>query len=92
MEIIAHANVLPWQVDMAFLMRLMEQALLAVALLATIGLVYAQLHRLLSNRAHASSAAFMDRTSRQPGAELSVADAWRLPLDSGAAEGLTDEA
>jgi hypothetical protein len=49
-ELVQHANVLPWSVDTAFFMQLAAQIARAVALLAFVGLVYAGLYRLLSNR------------------------------------------
>jgi hypothetical protein len=50
METISYVNVLPWQVGSSFILRLFDQALVAVLQLAIGGLAYAGLHWLLSIR------------------------------------------
>ena len=71
MELITHANALPWQIDASFLIQLMELAALAVVAAALFGLLYATLHRLLSSHRHsagsASDTAGWERTTRQEG-------------------------
>jgi hypothetical protein len=49
MELVQHASELPWLVDAAYFMRLTQLAVFAVALLMLVGVVYAALHRMLSN-------------------------------------------
>ena len=49
MEIISHANVMPWLVEPSFFLQLFLQAMLAALILALTGLFYAGLRRLLSN-------------------------------------------
>ena len=49
MEIISHANVMPWMVEPSFFLQLCLQAMMAALLLAFVGLLYAGLRRLLSN-------------------------------------------
>lgn len=50
MELIQHAQALPWSVDAAFFWQLTAIIAQAVGLLLSAGLLYAGLHRLLSNR------------------------------------------
>ncbi len=50
MEMITHANVMPWLVDADYLLQLALQACRAVGLLAVFGLAYAGVRRALLNR------------------------------------------
>lgn len=50
MDLIQHAQVLPWSVDAAFFLQLLWQFARTAGLLAMFGVSYAGLHRLLSNR------------------------------------------
>jgi hypothetical protein len=48
MDLIQHANVLPWSVGAAFFIQMAGQILRAVGVLAIVGLGYAVVYRLLS--------------------------------------------
>ncbi len=47
MDIISHAQVMPWPVDAGFLLQMILQAFRAIGLLALFGLAYAGARRLL---------------------------------------------
>jgi hypothetical protein len=86
MEIISHANALPWQIGTTFFMQLINQAISAVALLTITGLAYAGLHRLLSNPSRGTKP-LPDKTVfkfQQDGG-------WNYPLKTKFQGGLYDE-
>lgn len=91
MEIISHANVVPWQVDSTFLWQLVELAALDLALLTILGLVYAGLHRVFSNRSVHPTVSIDNTTLGQSTA--GAADrAWDLSHNTVSQEGICDEA
>ena len=49
MDILSYSNVMPWFIDPAYLMKMIEISVSVVALLVIAGLVYAGLFNLLSN-------------------------------------------
>ena len=50
MELIQHAQVVPWSVDAAFFMQWLWQLARTAGMLALFGVTYGGLHRILSNR------------------------------------------
>jgi hypothetical protein len=82
MDIVSHANTLPWQVDTTFFMQLINQAISAVISLTITGLAYAGLHRLLSNRSLGAKPLPDNTPARRRLA---------LPIDTKFQEGIYDE-
>ncbi len=75
MDIISHANVMPWLVDTPFFVQMIVQAMLAVFLLSCAGLAYAGLRRMLSNGVEGHGA-----VSKMTGGMNGTGDVWKSPL------------
>jgi hypothetical protein len=86
MDIISHINALPWQLGDTFLLRLLDQAVVAVFQLAVIGLAYAGLHRLLSNRTQKNLP-----NSDQALSERALGRGWKFQLKTHYQESIHDE-
>ncbi len=76
MDIISHANVMPWLVDTPFFVQMIVQAMLAVFLLSCVGLAYAGLRRMLSNGVDAHGS-----VSEMTGGMKGTGDVWKCPRD-----------
>ncbi|MEJ2455994.1 MAG: hypothetical protein P8103_17830 [Candidatus Thiodiazotropha sp.] len=76
MDIISHANVMPWLVDTPFFVQMIAQAMLAVFLLSCLGLIYAGLRRMLANGVESHSS-----ESKMTGGMKGTGDAWKCPRD-----------
>jgi hypothetical protein len=87
MDIIIHANVLPWQVDITFLMQLIVQAVVGACVLCVSGVLYAGLYRLLSHR----SCPYRPKPDNLA-CEKRSADAWNISFNPNQQEGVYDEA